>query len=107
LKDKSGLFVFVKDDEPPKFKCTVIVGHHGTENMYCNTPFTDEDQFVRHAVRCARAHEAEIMQAAPSQRLPGFYGPEAGIPDVERWLNAEDASGTSNRQKAIEGRRKL
>lgn len=105
--NERGLYVFIADDEPPRFKCTVIVGHDGTENRYCHKPFSDEAQFVRHTTKCAREYEAEIMQAAPSQRLPGFLGPEAGIPDVERWLDKPDASGTTHRQKVIEGREKL
>jgi hypothetical protein len=104
---ETGLMIFVADDESPRFKCTVIVGHEGTENRYCNTPFHDEGQFVRHVARCAREHEVEIMQAAPSQRLPAFYGPEAGIPDVEAWLARQDAAGESNAAKVIAKRKKM
>lgn len=105
--NERGLYIFVPQDEPPRFKCTVITSIVDGERTYCHKPFHDERPFIQHTTKCAREHEQAIMEARPSYRMPGFFGPNAGIPDVQEWLDRSDASGTTHRQKVIEGREKL
>lgn len=101
--NERGLYVFVPHG-PPKFKCTVIVNQDGE---LCHKPFHKEAEWLRHVAKCSREHEAEIMQAAPSHRLPGFYGKETAVADIEGWLDKEDPAGESNRSKVIAKRKKL
>lgn len=107
VSNERGLFTYVPDHGPPVGHCTVIVDVVDGERKLCGKPFWDLRQLERHAARCAVEHLDKIREMAPSTRLPAFYGPEGGIPDVENWLEQADASGTTNRQKAIEGRKKL
>lgn len=106
---ETGLMVPVIDSSKgePRFKCTVITGSHDGENSYCGKAFHDPHSFERHVARCSEEHLDAIREAAPSSRLPAFYGETAGIPDVEAWLDEQDAAGVSHRQKILEGREKL
>jgi hypothetical protein len=106
---ESGFYIPVVDSSQgePKFKCTVITGVDDGENQYCGKAFHDPHSFERHTIKCSEEHMGAIREAAPSSRLPGFYGPEAGIPDVEGWLDREDVTGESNRAKVIRGRKRM
>lgn len=105
--NETGLYVYVPHAEPPRYKCSVIVKFDDGERTLCQKPFWDARQYQTHVTRCAAEHIDEIRQARLSERLPAFYGPESGIPDVEAWLDREDPNGETNRAKAIEGRLKL
>jgi hypothetical protein len=104
---ESGLMIPVVDSSQgePRFKCTVITGVDDGENRYCGKAFHDPHSFERHTIRCSEEHMGAIREAAPSQRL-GALSPQNQT-DWEDWLDAEDASGTSNRRKVIEGRKKF
>lgn len=106
---ESGLMIPVIDSSKgePRFKCTVIVKSVDGENTLCGKPFWIATDYERHVAKCSAEHVDEIRRAAPSSRMPAFYGPESGIPDVEAWLRKQDASGTSNARKVAEGRRKM
>ena len=104
--NERGLYIFIPDDEPPRFHCTVIVRHEDGENTICGTPFHDERQYLRHVTACARRHHDVIQKAAPSSRLPDWLTSKP-VTDWEVWLSERDAAGVSNQQKVIEGRKKL
>lgn len=106
---ESGLMIPVVDSSKgePRFKCTVITSTKDGEHTYCQKPFWDAASYEAHVAKCASEHIDQIKQAAPSTRMPAFYGPEAGIPDLERWLDKQDAAGESNRQKVIRGSKKM
>lgn len=56
---------------PPKFVCRI-----------CGEPFWADEQHVRHLLRCYRRNEAEVQSTNPKHIMPGFYGPEAGDPEL-------------------------
>lgn len=89
----------------PTMYCTVIVDVDGGK---CGKPFYPGEQarFERHVGECARRHDAEVQHHSPKNSLAGFLE-ATGQPDVEQWLEETDAAGESNRQKAIDGRKKL
>lgn len=105
---ETGLLVWVPEDRRPVGKCTVIT--HCTDDgeiTYCHTPLYSHREMEQHTAACAARHMDQIRKASLRERMPGFYGPESGIPDVEQWLQRQDTAGDSNRQKVIRGDRKL
>jgi hypothetical protein len=107
--NETGLYVFVPQERRPVGKCTVITRcTDDGEITHCGTPLYSRQEFERHVANCSRQHHDQIRKASLRHRMPGFHDPEqAGIPDVSRWLDEQDAAGVSNRQKVIAGRRKL
>jgi hypothetical protein len=106
--NERGLFVFVHEDRRPIGKCTVITScTDDGEVTHCNTPLFTPREYQQHVARCSAEHIDAIRKAGPRTRMPGFHGPEAGIPDVEAWLQKQDTNGVSNREKAIRGEKRL
>lgn len=101
-----GIYVWVQPEAKPTFTCTTIVKHDDGENIICGARFWTVDALTAHASKCAKKHQEEIQAAAPSNRLPDWLT-GGSITDWETWMDQTDASGTTNRQKVIEGRLKL
>ena len=96
---KSGLVIpqSVSSVKPPAFVCRVIVNGDG---KLCGQQFTEDEHadYQRHVTKCARTHLPEIQGASLRERTPGFYGPEAGDPELEAWVR-------QHRTEIIEGRK--
>jgi hypothetical protein len=105
-EQKGGVYVFVPKEEPPRFRCTVIVNHDDGENTICGEPFWSVEALAAHAANCARKHQDAIQKAAPSNRLPDWLT-QRNVTDWEDWLDEADAAGETNRSKVIAGRKKF
>lgn len=42
--------------------------------------------YERHVAECVKKHEEAIQAFLPSTRAPGLFGPEAGDPEYEYWV---------------------
>lgn len=62
-------------------------------------PFEHDGRYVRHVVKCSRAHEEQERKMSLRERM-GVFGGDRVIPDLEDWV-------ARNRQAIIEKRKRI
>lgn len=77
------------EEKRPKLLCRV-----------CGDRFVESLTYERHVVECSNKHDTEIRESSMSHKFPNMYGPEAGVPDLEQWVD-------KHRDEIIEGRKKM
>jgi len=54
----------------------------------CKAPFFEGElkSYEAHVSKCFDRNEQELRERSLAHRLPGLYGPEAGDPEYEAWV---------------------
>jgi hypothetical protein len=87
------------------YVCWVPVTTEGDRT--CGERFFTEAALKRHVRQCISDHQLQIHRSSTATRLPELYGRENEAAEVEDWLAETDAGGKSNRQKVVEGSKRL
>jgi hypothetical protein len=78
-----------------------------SEGDTCGKAFFSEADLQRHVKQCVSDHQLQIHRSSTATRLPELYGRENEAAEVEDWLAETDAGGKSNREKVLDGEKRL